>query len=220
MPGHQFFSVESGKLGRPSDFCQGGMLKDPETERLERGSEEERELWISDDFALESPCFPSIKQDRQLTCIKGIFVRLLEMAASLPHTIYEEHFGLYLTLTFYTAQLLRSRSVRSVHVLLSTPGPHWAEAAPRSPWSRPPCSQSLGSLLVLPWCMQISPGSSESYRYTLGTFLFNRVFHLWKKKSFFRWPNTGLKVHIQSQVFCRTAAEKPQIKCMSKGAHV
>lgn len=148
MPGHLFFTVwiQGSWLG-PVILSRRNAKRPTDREAGEGQGGRERELWISDDFALESPCFPSIEQDRQLTCIKGIFVRLLEMAASLPHMIYEEHFNLYLTLTFYTNQLLRSRSVRSGHVLLSTLCPHWAEAAPRSPWSWPPCSQSLGSLL-------------------------------------------------------------------------
>lgn len=61
--------MDSGKLVRPSDFCQGGTLKEPGTERLVMGGggrERERELCISDEFALESPCFPSIEQDRHL----------------------------------------------------------------------------------------------------------------------------------------------------------
>lgn len=59
--------MDSGKVVGPSNLCQRGMLRRPETSS--RGEKKKkRKLCISDDFALESPCFPSVEQ---LMCMRG-----------------------------------------------------------------------------------------------------------------------------------------------------
>lgn len=47
--------------------CAWGQKQEAGVRKRER----ERQFSISDDFALESPCFSSIEQDEQLMCITG-----------------------------------------------------------------------------------------------------------------------------------------------------
>lgn len=148
----------------------------------------------------------------------GIFVNLLEMAASLLPMIYKEYVGLFDTDFVRDSISLRrfiNHFLRSGSVLLSplnSPqtrgGAHvWKDRWAHS--SQPPWSQSLGGFSVLPTCIQISP---------MKVIYMHLALSLMRFSLFGKRTNTALQMQWESGGF-QMAAERLWVKCMHKGTH-
>lgn len=179
--------MDSGKVVGPSNLCQRGMLRRPETSSGGEKKKKEKAVhiwWFCPGESLFSFCWAADVHE-------GIFVRLLEWQHPYFTWFMKKHFALFDT-DFIQDSISPRRFINQLpevpeceiwwcpaqHVQLP-PSPN--KAAPASPWTgRPADSQSLSSSLVSPLCMQVSPRSHESYICALGTFSLMS----WKRKYF------------------------------------
>lgn len=206
--------------------------------RLGEKKKKKRQLWISDDFVLERPCFSLIEQARQLICIMGFLSGYWKWQH--PYSAwFMKSILVYLTFTLYKTAPLPEES------LINSWGPwvwnltvpcwvlpvhHHQGVVSASKRTASQCDSSqnlqhsltiisqLEAFWFLPLCMQISPESKERYIYALGAFSVMR-FSIFGKRNISRWTNMALKTSSSSQVF-QMAAERPWIKCMNKEAHL